>query len=415
MSYGGVDSGPKMFGGNDMRSLGEQDSAAIAAATATNFVASDKTTDDAKFVVDFDGCLKGFLSSWLPQCFDIATEKQARSYTAVIRNFLNYLLYHDVCPEYVSQIHAARLTCDIGERQLWDVSQAAAWLPGDFNTACSTLFGGYYENIYAGDQEWARGLDLKMGMSKEQARKVLKAGLAANGTDEMIQKFKTQAAKSEIKSINVTNLGLEVVELSPAEKDVKELYTSLSDLWPLGKIRLREWHNPANPPEDLTDEERLALTSSTTTTTTPPREFVLFLEDIVLEKCFVGMKFDATIRELSFGIEHLDTITGVYCSFYDILPNELMMGWREHVYLEPREKMNQEAGEEKEEEGEGEDGNGSEIGNAVPHLDNDDEDDEDAPINGTAGFEKSTTTTRHGEIYGGEGTEFIEERDFDEI
>jgi len=29
----------------------------------------------------------------------------------------------------------------------------------------------------------------------------------------------------------------------------------------------------------------------------------------------------------------------VFCSFYTMLPNELMLGWREHKYLPPRTTM----------------------------------------------------------------------------
>lgn len=65
MSYGGVDSGQKMFtGGLDAKTLEQSNAAEIAEITATNYISDDKQEgDDSDFVVDFDGVLKGFLQA----------------------------------------------------------------------------------------------------------------------------------------------------------------------------------------------------------------------------------------------------------------------------------------------------------------------------------------------------------------
>jgi hypothetical protein len=60
MNYGGIESGPKMFGGSDNRDLVEMDVAQIAAMTAINFVAEDVVYSD-RWEVDFVGVAKGFL------------------------------------------------------------------------------------------------------------------------------------------------------------------------------------------------------------------------------------------------------------------------------------------------------------------------------------------------------------------
>ena len=61
MVYGGVDTGPKMFsGGLDSLTLEGSTAAEIIAITATNFVSANKEESD-DYVVDFDGCAKGFL------------------------------------------------------------------------------------------------------------------------------------------------------------------------------------------------------------------------------------------------------------------------------------------------------------------------------------------------------------------
>ena len=248
----------------------------------------------------------------------------------MIRNFLNYLLHHDVCPEYKDQINAARTTCDLAEKELWYISQATSSLPGDFNMACSTIFGGYYENTYVGDQEWAKGLGLNGGMSPEKARKVFKFGLAAHGNEELVKEFNYHVSSHQVRVVEVIETGLEITELIPGDKDVQELYANFPGLHPIGKLKGKTWFLPAPRQDDLTEEEEA----------NPPlkeiKEYTLWVEDKVLVKCFVGMKLEAVIRKLSFGVYYLDNILGIFCSFYDVLPNEFMLGWREHVYLEPR-------------------------------------------------------------------------------
>lgn len=268
--------------------------------------------------------------------FDVTTEKQIKSYTSIIRNFLNYLLHHDVCPEYKAQINAARSTCDLAEKELWACKQASLWLPGDFNTACSTIFGGYYANMYIGDQDWAKDLNIYKGMSTETATRIFKAGLAAQATEEVVNAFTTKMKENNLAVVSAINTGLEVTDLIKADNDVLEMYAAQKpSLKPLGRMKAKTWYNPTLPEEDLTEEEVAAAT-----TPLEIKEYELWVEDEILEKCFVGMRVDATIRELNFGILYFDTVIGVHCSFYSLLPNEMIIGWREPgPRLPPREKV----------------------------------------------------------------------------
>lgn len=267
--------------------------------------------------------------------FDVTTEKQIKSYTSIIRNFLNYLLHHDVCPEYKDQINAARSTCDLAEKELWACKQASLWLPGDFNTACSTIFGGYYANMYIGDQDWAKDLDIYKGMSTETATRIFKAGLAAQTTDEVINAFTTKSKENNLAVVSAVATGLEVTDLIKADDAVLEMYAAQKpSLKPLGRMKAKTWYNPTLPEEDMTEEEVAAAA-----TLLEIKEYELWVEDEILDMCFVGMKFDATVRELNFGILYFDTIIGVHCSFYSLLPNETIIGWREPgPRLPPREK-----------------------------------------------------------------------------
>lgn len=278
-------------------------------------------------------------SSRLPQTFDLDNEQMIKDHVAVIRNFLNYLLHHDVCPEYNDQINAARDTCNLGEKQLWSVVQACRILPGDFNKACSVLFGGYYQSQYIGDQEWTKDLDIDKGMSEQQARKIFLAGLAAQGDEEVFQKYNKHVSKNKARALEMVETGLEIVEMEYANEEVQRYYGAkenpVKGLSPLGRMKVKAWKSSDDPPEDLTEEEEQELADAKT----PERlqTYTLWMEDHIMSKLFVGMKLEGKIYKLSFGVWFLDIATATYCSFFDVLPNEKILGWREHKYLPRRE------------------------------------------------------------------------------
>lgn len=361
LAYGGVDSGQKMFsGGLDYETLSNRTAPEIATMTAKHSVGQDKDdSGNSMYVVDFDGVAKAFLSSQLPLSYDLWNQEAIKLRVAVVRNFLNYLLHHDVCPEYNSQIYAARDSCDQADKELWLVVQASRLLPGKFNTACSEIFGGFLQGLYIGDKDWAKGFKSDgPGISAEMARKTFKTGLIARASEETLKLFKKQDDANKIKIMSETETGLEVTELISAEEEVLELYESAhgKGLKPLGRLKAKTWYFPGAPDEDLTDEdltdeEDVAAASATQET----KEYEFWVEDEVLQKCFVGMKFITVVKELSFGVLYFDSLLGVYCSFYEVLPNEEMIGWREpeKTWLPMREKVEFEnmEGEEAEDDG----------------------------------------------------------------
>ena len=329
LAYGGIEAGPKMFGGLATKDMSNLDAAQIAAQRARHFVGADKN-DDEEFVVDFEACAAAFLSSRLPIVYDLTSLRQIKSHTTIIFNFLNYLLHHDVAPEYRSQICAARTICTLAEKELWQIVQAESMLPGDFNTACSMIFGGTFHGLsITGKEDWVQGVEVKKGMSPEMARKCFKVGLAANAGRDIFDRYKAQSEAKTISITSITDVALEVISLIPATPQVQNIYThSLAkDLKPLGLLKARTWTNPSAKDEDLTLEEEEALAAAT-----PHREvkeYTFWVEDYLLKKLFVGMKFETTVTKLSFGVLYFDALFGVYCSFYRVLPNEMMFGWRE--------------------------------------------------------------------------------------
>lgn len=287
-------------------------------------------------------------SSQFPGNFELDSEEKIKYYVGTIRNFLNYLLHHDVCPEYNDQINGARVICDKAVGQLWTISQCTPLLPGDFNTACSEIFGGMYHGMYSADMDWMAGMELdhQCGISPEQARSVFKYALAANADEAVFETYKNQLKEKNCSITSTEDTGLDVVEISFADAETLSLYArpECAGLAPVGKLKAKTWINPTTLDEDLTEEEEAALASAV-----PEIKYYEFwVEDKVLQKCFVGMKLEATVTQLSFGVFYFDAIYGVHCSFYQVLPNKLMRDWREpeKEWLPPRKKFEQHSSED---------------------------------------------------------------------
>ena len=203
-------------------------------------------------------------------------------------------------------------------------------LPGDFNKACSEIFGGMYQGMWSENQEWMQGMDLDydVGISPHHARKVFKYAFAANADDDTHKTYRQQLKGNATKIKNIQeNAGFEVTEILFPSQDTLDFYAQpeAAGLKPVGKLRAKTWIIPTAAEEDLTEEEEKALA----TKPLEIRHYEFWIEADVLSQCVVGMKIEATVTDLSFGVSYFDAIFGLHCSFYQLLPNELMVGWRE--------------------------------------------------------------------------------------
>ncbi|KAI9732118.1 MAG: hypothetical protein M1834_004214 [Cirrosporium novae-zelandiae] len=352
MTYGGVDSNPRMFtGGIDQAELKQLDAKEIATRTAINYVCTDKYEAGQKgcpWVVDFEHCVKGFLSSYVPQYYGLDTEKDVKYYTNIIFNFLNYLLHHDVCPEYNNQIYAARDICTLATKELWSSRQADRWLPGSFNMSCSTLFHGVYRRMRSVGMEWAEEEKKEdgtfEGIQDELAKKIVKMGLAWCGTNDQCKKFAELDEEGQNWPEKAERCGIEVTNIIPPTEDAKKFYhENAPELQALGRLQVRYWRNPRAAPEDLTLEEEAEEESRAkynAANPPPPSHYdlELFLESDVLEHCFVGMKIDAEIRTLNCGISYLEEAYSTHISFFMFTANEKIAGWKDPVFYDEAEK-----------------------------------------------------------------------------
>lgn len=190
----------------------------------------------------------------VPGTFDLTSQEYIKSLVGVIRNFLNYLLYHDVCPEYQDQIQASKLLCDQGERELWAVAENIVQLPGDFNKACSVLYGGIFQGQWVAPATWLseeESAEMSRGMSPALARQVFKMGIVANTSPEQFEQYELQDKSNSIRVQSEEDVSMEVIETIPSNADVQHLYASRETLKPLGEL---------SPPSQ--DIKRMAMNES---------------------------------------------------------------------------------------------------------------------------------------------------------
>ena len=272
----------------------------------------------------------------MPVCVDLYKEPDINNSVGVIRNFLNYLVHHNVAPEYSDQIAAARKTCDMAQGQLLLCVLAAADLPGKFNEACSILFGGFYQDTFTHDRQAMEEAGVDPGLTEQDARKIFIGGLASQASEAMMAAYNKQAETKSIRLKRIFRTYFEVMELFHSSKDVREMYAhpTMSGCNSVGKFKARTWRCPGAPLEDLTEDEEEELKLKPP----QPEYFEFFIEDKLLEHMFIGMKMEAEVRETNFGLCYFESVTATLCSFYNYLPNEPMMDWVPHRLLPYRKK-----------------------------------------------------------------------------
>lgn len=266
--------------------------------------------------------------------------------TVTIRNFLSYLLYHDVCPEYKENIDMARTSCDIAGKELWNNQQFTTQGPGDFNKACSTLFGGAFFDMSPEDNQWENEKDASVRMTPEIAQKVTKFALAGAGSDTQAVRFKKLATDDDLRAMQVEDIdGFEVTAVIPPDPGVLEFYRVYApDLQPVGRMLGKPYRDPAKPELDLSPEERLQWERDGA----PDAEFEFYLEEGLLKLCYPGMKVMTSVFELNCGVHFFDDVNTAYSSIYTVLANDLMLGWKKPRSFLAGEKYDDSDGDGKE-------------------------------------------------------------------
>lgn len=292
----------------------------------------------ATWTVDFEDVVKGFLSSQFMAHFNWKDDKQIKTATNVLRNFNKYLLLHRVCPEYDDQITAAIDVCNMAEKELPELAMVDQNLPGDFNKACSMLFGGQQaDQLVHGD--WDEGIS-DASWTQDQAWAVFCTGVIVHGTQgQKIMAQLSQLSKNDITIFGAATdieVGLEIVAIEMPGAKAEEVYERAHKenpiIKPMGKLRCKEWKVPHADPVDLP----LGITDPRHDPN-PNRGYLFLLEVSTLKHCYPGCKFTATVKKLGCGILWIDQFENTYPTFYTYLANEVIRDWKEPG--PPREGM----------------------------------------------------------------------------
>lgn len=351
--FGGIQSTQRMFGGMDADAIREATTDEIRQMTATDFVQSGASS--AKFyhpqhaegwVVDFEGVVKGFLSRFIPECFtQDDPETDTRQAGNVIHNFLNYVLHHDVCPEYTANIKAAQAICQIAPDELRDTYDLYAALPDSFNTAARFLFcdGGIFKTYDpekpAGETpkdkkatEWS-GYDMRYNPEELDAHlqlAIFRFNFMDKIKDETLKQTIYEKEPREMRVVSTKTQAYQVVSTHRPGKAVKTHNEEMlkkqglgGKIKPTGIVMLRPtiidhaWSNVPRP-EEMDDIDQ------------PTEKFIL--DDDLLAKLKAGMKMQLVVCELNIGgFRFLKECKEIRTSFDTLLPQSLMLYWKEPV------------------------------------------------------------------------------------
>jgi hypothetical protein len=287
----------------------------------------------------------------------LCNEKDIDLATRIMMNFYNYLLHHNICPEYKDQILAACDVCLLARTELPIIQALDAALPGPFGNACSFIFGGEYAQLYSDTDSWASKVTEGKGMRFETARVIFTTAVGALGSNAMFEAIDPQHLVTNpsdnfnswfpgIRCTTVMETGLEVIKIHPPTSTTLEFYKNAqckfaeSKLYlePLGKLTCKPWtpvdFAGSDLPSDDVDVNALDVAAT----------YDLWLEGTILDQCVEGLKFDCTLRRLEWadgnGVDsmwYLDSVDRVFCSFYTVLLNELMdKSWKEVVWAKDK-------------------------------------------------------------------------------
>ncbi|EXJ78569.1 hypothetical protein A1O1_08970 [Capronia coronata CBS 617.96] len=337
--HGSVEVGPNSFqGGQNTEDMDKTQAAATLTQASVSDDKRDLRSDTSLYEVDFLVCMRSFLSRRAKYLYGFETRDQVSLLTTTLERFMDYLLQHDVCPEYRDDVLAARNLCRQAPAELWDVAESTRRLPGDFNIACSTLFGGSYSQNYDGETWWGPDTTedkVFVGMKPDEASQVIHFGVAGAATEDVFAAYLAglNDGTSELETEWVRErVGFEITEIVPPTPECKEIYLQSSEHFrPVGRVYAKPWKNPDSLPEDLTPAERAALSDERTDNDLDEdghdTEYVFFLESILQSYLRVGTRVEATVRKVNCGIMFFDDVLDVYPTFDEFLPNEMMVGW----------------------------------------------------------------------------------------
>lgn len=242
----------------------------------------------------------------------------------VVENFLNYVLHHDVCPEYVDDINKAKAICQEALDQIARCFQVIAVSPGDFSIACSTLFDHGMRKVFDPDSSTTESYNMPV----EQAQRVFFASVAAYNF--MFENLRGKPPHT-LEVVDEVKQTFEVVEIREPDANLTKLYLGIKNLEgetgtikPCGQISLR--------PIEIEDGYDKGSVRGPAPGIGEKEEFVLDWN--ILQHMTVGMKVKLKICMLNVDFKFIKSFADVRPRYYTFLPQELMLTYKEPVASE---------------------------------------------------------------------------------
>ncbi|KAJ5746143.1 hypothetical protein N7520_011325 [Penicillium odoratum] len=318
LQYGGVSVGPNFGTGVTPKDMKEMNAEEIMQARTQTLIEKERES----LHISFDQVVRGFLGSFFMTYFNPDSVESIQLATGTIRNFLTFLLFHDVCPEYKDDILQARKTCTIASLELWKNLQLIRKAPGDFNEACSTLFGGHYFES-SDNSSWATS-----SMSSEKAQLIVKYAIAGAGVHETASSFCQHVEAGTLSAERVQDIdGFEVISVAQPDYTTCDFYREFTfhmKLNPVGVVKAKSFREPGKPKIDLSPKERWEWEHGNA----PSYDFIFFVEKSLLDLLYPRLKVVASIWKMNCGAYYFDQVYSTFPSFNISIANDMMLNWK---------------------------------------------------------------------------------------
>ncbi|PSS05115.1 Argonaute complex, subunit Arb1 [Coniella lustricola] len=294
--------------------------------------------------VDFSGVVAGFLGCHLPEQYGYNGE-EVQVAAELIVNFLKYVSHHDVCPEYAEDLKKAIQICGLALAELPSVAYANNCMPGDFNVACRVLFCStgkptcsnegtdigrvgivLYEDKQVKDSVGHKALYLDTAFlvrADFDAEHVFKTTMRI-WEPELMDRVDSMALEP-LRVVHTFTNSFEVIDIVLPDATIAEQYrraeskrseqSKVRPAGPVGYLVLKPatlqdgWDRRAAP---ATSEDIISV----------------YMDQVVLQYPQRGMKMRLTICELDFGMKFIKGAGEVFPTFYEFLPQSLMLQWK---------------------------------------------------------------------------------------
>ncbi|KAJ5527163.1 hypothetical protein N7513_011322 [Penicillium frequentans] len=321
LQYGGISVGPNFGGGVSPQDMKMMTGDEIMHARTQTLIEKEREG----LHISFDKVVRGFFGTYYLRYFNPEGIEDIELATSTIRNFLTFLLFHDVCPEYKDDVLQARKICTIANMELWKNLQLIRKGPGGFNKACSVLFAGHsLDEKNEKPSIWDEIDD--PSMTTEKAQEIIKYCIAGAGSHDVASSFMQHVATKNVLVESVEDIdGFEVLCVSEPGDDVLAFYQEFAaHLTPVGTVKAKSFRDPGKPQTDLSPEERWDWDHGKA----PSYEFVFFIERDHLKLFYPGLRVVAPVWKMNCGAYYFDQVYSTFPSFNAIIANDMMLGWK---------------------------------------------------------------------------------------